>query len=367
MIADVDGPLRIVGGGMARLATGPDDRLALQPATEDSTELFIGPGWVDLHAHIYDGMTSLSVHPDRVGLAVGVHVLADAGSSGAATIDGLAKYVRPTARTEMRAWLNIGSHGLVDMRETADLRLIDVDSALAAIDRHRDFVCGVKVRSSGAIVGNMGLQPLQLGRLVARAAGLPLLVHIGEAPPLIDDVLDLLDSGDVITHCYHGKPGGPWLADGQPGPALRRAVERGVHLDVGHGGASFSFAVAERAIAAGYPPNSISTDIHIRNIDGPVYDLATTMTKLLACGMELTAVIAAVTAAPRQILRLPADWLDADGVPRHGTIFRLAAAAPDRPEYRDAVGQRRVPDRHIIPVATITAGQVELCRAAISG
>src|SRR6185437_13411211 len=97
----------------------------------------------------------------------------------------------------------------------------------------------------------MGLLPLQLGRLVARTAGLPLLVHIGEAPPLIEDVLDLLDAGDVITHCFHGKVGGPWQPDGRPVPALARALDRGVLLDVGHGAASFSFAVAERAIAAG--------------------------------------------------------------------------------------------------------------------
>ncbi|MEU0572864.1 hypothetical protein ABZ297_46730, partial [Nonomuraea sp. NPDC005983] len=320
-------PLNVIGSSPARLVLG-DGRAVLEPTGERPGDLYVGPGWVDLHAHVYDGMTQISVPADRVGLEQGVHVLADAGSAGEATVDGLARYVVPAAETEVRAWLNIGSHGLVHLRETADPSFVDVDRTLAAIDRHRGLVCGVKVRSSGAIVGAMGLQPLQLGRLAAREAGLPLLVHVGEAPPLIEDVLDLLDEGDVITHCYHGKTGRPWLPDGRPAPALARALDRGVLLDVGHGAASFSFEVAARAVAAGFPPHSISTDIHVRNITGPVHDLATTLTKLLACGLPLEDAIAAVTDAPRRVLRMPAPWREEDGTIRHATVFRLAAAAP---------------------------------------
>jgi dihydroorotase len=246
-------PLRVVDGDASRtclLERRADGTVALAPDDRTPGELCVGPGWVDLHAHVYDGMTSIGVPPDDVGLATGVHVVADAGSAGAETLDGLVKYVIPAAGVRVRAWVNIGSYGLVHMRETADLRDVDVDATLAAIERHRDVVCGVKVRSSGLIVGAMGLQPLQLGRLVAREAGLPLMVHIGEPPPLIEDVLDLLDEGDTATHCYHGKTGHPWRPDGTPTPALARALDRGVLLDVGHGVASFSFAVASRAVAA---------------------------------------------------------------------------------------------------------------------
>lgn len=344
--------MRVVGNGrVVRLDSG-----RLVPSTEPPGDMYIGPGWVDLHTHVYDGMTSLSVPPDRVGLDAGVHIVADAGSAGSATIDGLVKYIRPSARTHMRAWLNIGSHGLVDLLETAQRRLIDVEATLAAVDRHREFICGIKVRSSGAIVGEMGIVPLQLGVEVARAREIPLLVHIGEAPPRIDDVLELLEPGDVITHCYHGKPDNtPWQPDGGPDPALERAIRRGVLLDVGHGAASFDFGIAERAIAAGFPPNSISTDIHIRNIDGPVHGLGATMTKLLACGMDLQAVISAVTAAPRRVLRMNDPWLAPDGVVRHATVFRCA---PTRREFVDAYGGRRTPEREIVPVATIVDGEL---------
>jgi dihydroorotase len=344
------------GQRSATLAPGRDG-LTLASGTGPPGELYVSPGWVDLHAHVYDGFTSLSVPPDEAGLNRGVHLLADAGSAGEATVDGFARYIVPSARTGLRAWLNIGSHGLVHLREVSDVAWIDVDRSLAAIARHPRLICGVKVRSSGAIVGGAGLQPLELARLVAREAGLPLMVHIGEAPPLIGDVLDRLDEGDVVTHCFHGKAGGPWRRDGSPSDPLRRALERGVRLDVGHGRASFSFQVAERAIASGFLPGSISTDLHIRNIAGPVHDLATTMTKLLGCGMKLHQVVAAVTVHPRRVLACEEPWLRRGGLIRHATVFRIGDKPPDRRNYTDAHGAVREFGRHVIPLAVIVNGQ----------
>ena len=362
-------PLRVIGarayvgepgpGEIACLATGPDG-LKLETCHDEPTDRYISPGWVDLHAHVYDGFTTLSVHPDVAGYRSGVVLVADAGSSGEATVDGLSRYVVPTARTTVRAWLNIGSHGLVHLREVADLAWVDVDRALEAIGRHPSFVCGVKVRSSGAIVGSSGLQPLQLARLVARAAHLPLMVHIGEAPPLVDDVLHLLDEGDVITHCYHGKVGTPWNADGSPNEALRRAIDRGVLLDVGHGRASFSWEVARRAIAAGWPPDTISTDLHVRNIDGPVHDLATTMTKLLAGGMSLDQAVKSVTANPGRVLSSE-PWVGNDRLVRHATVFRLSDVTPSDKHYEDSHGVAVPVSERLIPEAVILNGEVLPC------
>lgn len=324
--------------------------------------LYLSPGWVDMHAHVYDGVTQISVHADRVGLDNGVHVLADAGSAGQATVRGLVDYVLPQAETTVRVWLNIGSHGLVHLREVADPTFVDVDATLAAIAAHRDLVCGIKVRSSGLIVGAMGVQPVQLAHLAAREAGLPLMVHIGEAPPRIADVLDVLDAGDVVTHCFHGKVGHPWQRDGTPSPALRRALDRGVLLDVGHGAASFDVRVARAAVAAGTVPHSISTDIHVRNIHGPVFDLATVMTKMLDCGMPVAEVIRCVTVNPRRTIGADEPWLAADGTIRHATVFRLATHAPAGRRYVDANGTPLEPTTHVVPVATIRDG---VARAAV--
>lgn len=360
-VIDPDAPGSVA---TAELAEGTDGAFALSPSDDPNRSTrFISPGWVDLHAHIYHAVTPISVEPDRVGLDDGVHLLADAGSAGAYTLSGLIEYVAPRAETRIQSWINIGSHGLVHLRETADPSFIDVDATIAAIAAAGTTVCGVKVRSSGAIVGAMGLQPLQLGRLVARETGLPLMVHIGEAPPVIGDVLDLLDAGDVVTHCFHGKTGTPWQPDGAPSPSLERALDRGVLLDVGHGAASFSHDVASRAIAAGHGPASISTDIHIRNVNGPVHSLATVMTKLIDCGLTLSDAVTAVTSGPRRAIGAESSWRGADGSIRHATVFDVLDEAPDGRSYRDSTGASEDPADHIVPVATIIDGVWRACVA----
>lgn len=362
------GPFSVVGAGTEFTAPVAEfvpqqGRLHLRPGRPalGRPGPLISPGWIDLHTHVYDGCTSLSVHPDVAGWGSGVSLVVDAGSAGEATVDGLFRYVAPAAETPLRAFVNIGSHGLVHLREVADLAWVDVDRTLEAISRHRPFVCGVKVRSSGAIVGSAGLQPLQLARIVAREAGLPLMVHIGEPPPPIEDVLGLLDDGDIVTHCFHGKTGGPWAPEGDPKPALRAALGRGVLLDVGHGRASFSATVARKAIAAGWRPNSISTDLHVRNISGPVHSLAVTMTKMMALGMSLEQVISAVTEGPAAVLREP-SWLGEEGFVRRATIFRLEERDPAGPAYTDAHGTTIDTPVQIVPDAVVIDGRLFECK-----
>ncbi|TBL76013.1 amidohydrolase/deacetylase family metallohydrolase [Paenibacillus thalictri] len=340
--------LKMNADGCAIDTNVPQEQLG-QPA------YYLSPGWIDLHAHVYDGVANLSVPADDGGLRTGVHLVVDAGSAGEATLPGFMKYVAPQFRTEIKAWLNISSIGLVHLREVATLDHIDIDKTVKAVQDNRSFVCGIKVRSSGAIVGQMGLQPLQLAKLAAREAGVPVMVHIGEAPPVIDGVLDLLEDGDVVTHCYHGKTGHPWMKDGRPSRALQNALDRGVKLDVGHGAASFNFDVCRKALAAGVPPTCISTDLHIRNIRGPVYDMATTMSKLLASGMPLDDVISAVTLRPAQVLGLD-DWCSLDGVIKKATLFKVEAPA-EALQYRDSQGNVIVPEQTIVPTAIIAAGQ----------
>lgn len=204
-------------GGVALKRTAP--RL-LAPETYQS------PGWIDLHTQVYHGVTSSSLHPDAIGLSQCVHLVADAGSAGEATLPGLVDYLIPSARTQVRVWLSTSSVGVVTMREAYDLSVLDAEQTVAAA---RAYLGTARHpgRSSGLIVGALSRQPLELANLAARTAGLPLLVHIGEAPPLIDGVLDLLEAGDVVSHCYHGKLGGPWQSDGCPTAALARALRWG--------------------------------------------------------------------------------------------------------------------------------------------
>ena len=127
---------------------------------------------------------------------------------------------------------------------------------------------------------------------------LPVMAHIGETHTPLEDLLPVLRPGDVITHCFHGREGGILDEKGRVLPDVLAAVDRGVHLDVGHGAGSFSFDVAERALKQELLPGTISSDLHQFNIHGPVFDLATTLSKFLHLGLTLEQVITRVTSHP---------------------------------------------------------------------
>ena len=171
-------------------------------------------------------------------------------------------------------------------------------------NQHRDIVCGVKVRMGATTVG---YQRHRAGAArsvqAAERCDLPIMVHIAVPPPGIEEFLPLLRAGDIITHCFTGLPMKLFDDDGRLFDVARRAIDKGVILDIGHGAGSFAFRTAEAALAAGIKPHAISTDIHQISIAGPMFDLPTCLSKFLALGLDLREVIAMATEAPARILR----------------------------------------------------------------
>ncbi len=346
---------RAVGLPQAPLHIGADGRLrdAAEPGARviDCGGDWLSPGWCDLHVHVWHGGTDISVRAAEAGRATGVTAMADAGSAGEANFHGLREYVIDPAAETIRAFLNIGSIGLVAcnrVSELIDMRSIDVDRTLAVIEANRDVICGVKVRASGVIVGAWGITPAKIAKRVAEIAGLPLMVHIGEPPALIDEIFDILGPGDIITHCFNGKKAGSIRDTAALFDQARRLAERGVRMDIGHGQASFCFATARASIAEGLKPWSISTDLHLRNIRDAVKDLATTASKLLAVGLPFEETVAAISTRPRETLGLPP-------VPKAGdkadfTLFRLAETAA---QTVDSLGNHLVLNQMLEPVATV--------------
>ncbi len=306
----------------------------------DCKGAFLSPGWCDLHVHVWHGGTDISVRASEAGRATGVTAMADAGSAGEAAFHGLREYVIDAQQETVRAFLNIGSIGLVACNrvpELIDTRSIDIDRTLAVAEANRDVICGIKVRASGVIVGGWGITPARIAKRTAEILGLPLMVHIGEPPPLIDEVFDILTPGDIVTHCFNGKRAGSIRDTKALFEQAMRLADTGVRMDIGHGVASFSFDTARDAIRDGLRPWSISTDLHLRNINGPVLDLATTMSKLLAVGLEFDEVIAAVTDRPRSVLGLGARGGTQAGQKADFTIFDLSE---DDGEVVDSLGGR---------------------------
>ena len=339
----------------AAIHVGDDGTLGADPApgteTIDCGGAWLSPGWCDLHVHVWHGGTDISVRASEAGRGSGVTAMADAGSAGEANFHGLREYVIDPASETVKAFLNIGSIGLVAcnrVSELIDMRSIDVDRTLEVIEANRDVICGVKVRASGVIVGAWGITPAKIAKRVAEITGLPLMVHIGEPPALIDEVFDILGPGDIITHCFNGKRAGSIRDTVALFDQAKRLAANGVRMDIGHGQASFCFATARASLDDGLRPWSISSDLHLRNIHGAVKDFATTASKLLAVGLPFEEVVTAITAHPRETMGITP--IPGVGDKADFTIFRLDDAAE---AVTDSLGNTMVIRQMLEPVATV--------------
>lgn len=316
---------------------------------------YASAGWIDSHVHCYPNSPIYHDQPDSVGIATGVTTVIDAGSTGADDIDDFYQLTR-SAATEVLALLNISRVGLIAQNELANMANVDAEAVTQAVKRHPDFIVGLKARMSSSVVGDNGITPLERAKAMQREnSDLPLMVHIGNNPPNLDEIADLLGAGDIITHCYNGKPNRILTASGELRASVTRALKRGVRLDVGHGTASFSFEVARRAIAMGILPQTISSDIYCRNrIDGPVRSLALVMSKFLAIGMSLPQVVECVTASAADGLRLTRKGRLAVGYDADLTLFTLQHAPT---LLVDAEKESLQADNILVPLAAIRAGK----------
>jgi dihydroorotase len=313
----------ITGGRVAAVAPSIDRGLA--NAVIDATGQIVTPGLIDLHTHIYWGVTYWGIEADPVAARTGVTTWVDVGSAGAYTFPGFREYVCPRNRVRIFAFLNLSVIGLVAQSwEFANLDYCDVGLGEAIIDANRDLILGVKARIDRNTTRGTGIRPLELARELADRVRLPLMVHIASGPPDLAAIVDLLRPGDILTHCFTG--GDHRLVDdgGRVRQAARALRERGVILDVGHGAGSFSYESTEAALADGLSPDVISSDIHQLSVQGPAYDLPTTLSKFLNLGMPLADVVACATHRPAAALRQPGLGTLAVGSAADAALFRLA-------------------------------------------
>ena len=318
-------------------------------------ECYVSAGWIDSHVHCYPKSPIYHDQPDSIGIATGVTTVVDAGSTGADDIDDFYTLTRE-ATTDVYALLNISRVGLIAQNELANMANIDADAVKQAVQRHPDFIVGLKARMSSSVVGENGIIPLDHAKAMqAQNGDLPLMVHIGNNPPDLDEVAERLTAGDIITHCYNGKPNRILTPEGELRASVTRAISRGVRLDVGHGTASLSFAVAKRAISLGILPHTISSDIYCRNrISGPVHSLANVMSKFLAIGMSLPQVIECVTASAADSLRLKNKGRLQVGLDADLTLFTLKRQPA---VLVDAENDSLQAEQLLVPLAAIRAGK----------
>ncbi|WAX98360.1 amidohydrolase/deacetylase family metallohydrolase (plasmid) [Aminobacter sp. NyZ550] len=316
----------LVGADGMIAAVGPSLQAPEGAERIDARGAWISPGWVDLHVHVWYGGTDISIRPSECGVERGVTTLVDAGSAGESNFHGFREYIIEPARERIKAFLNLGSIGLVACNrvpELRDIKDIDLDRILQCYADNSEHIVGIKVRASHVITGSWGVTPVKLGKKIAKILKIPMMVHVGEPPALYDEVLEILGPGDIVTHCFNGKAGSSIMEDEDLFTLAERCAAEGVRLDIGHGGASFSFKVAEAAIQRGLMPFSISTDLHGHSMNFPVWDLATTMSKLLSVGMPFGRVVEAVTHAPASAIKVEMPKSITVGARADFTIFDL--------------------------------------------
>ena len=350
----------ISGSKVARVAKNIPESEAKQLL--DARGKIVTPGLIDLHVHVYDGVVPYGIPPDPNCIAKGVTTVVDAGSAGAHTFPGFRRFIINLASTRVYALLNISVIGQachsVDNQwgELLELRYANPKLAIRTIEKNRDVIMGIKVRLGRNLSGENDIPALKLAREAADAVQLPIMVHIGGTTSPLPDILAMLKKGDIVTHCYRAGDGGTLDDKGRVLPAVFKAGERGVHFDVGHGVGSFSFDIAEKAMKQGLYAGTISSDLHQLNYAGPVFDLATTLSKFMLLGMTLDQVIERASTNAARTFDFPQGF----GTLREGAeadvaIFDLREGNFD---FVDSEKQKRVGHLKLVPVATVKSGRI---------
>jgi dihydroorotase len=322
------------------------------------------PGLIDLHTHVFT--SGIGIPADELVLYQGTTTVVSAGDSGASTFATYRRYATAQSRTRIFAFVHIANIGLsaFPVGELFNIDFAQTEAAAKTLAENADIALGIKVRMSQNVIARHGIEPLKRAIRACELAGTDgrVMCHIGgvETADLMSQILQTLRPGDILTHCYSGAPNDEGkftniVQEGRLLPAALDAKKRGVLFDVGHGGGSFDYTVAEAAIAQGCPPDTISSDIHVYsgNSAGQPY-LTNVMSKFLNMGFTLEQVVTMATANPAKIInRIPKHGTLQVGAPADATLLDVVNGPV---EFVDTRNNKRQGNVLIKPTNTVIAG-----------
>ena len=326
----------------------------------DAAGRLVTPGLIDFHTHVFRYGHFLSFDADELAPRSGTTTFVDAGSAGALHFLAFRDYVIRPATANILAFLNVSAIGQttdgvqgLGFHDNDDDRLLHLASAQEVIEKNRDLIVGVKVR---AYTGLPTLLAMERARTLADRVRLPIMVHLAPAPPAFVDLLPYLGEGDIITHPYHGGADTILDGDGKVRPAYWEARARGIEVDLGLDRFHCDLAIMRAAMDQGFLPDYISSDLTVTNMNSITYDLPTTVTKVMACGMALEDALARCTTGPARKMGREAELgrLEVGSVADLG-IFELAEG-PHR--LVDFFEHEISADRRLVPAQTLKAGRV---------
>ena len=332
----------------------------------DAKGKLVTPGLIDLHSHVFPYGSAIGIPADELVPHQATTTVVSAGDAGANNFAVLRRHIVAQTRTRMYAFVHIANIGLAGfpVPELFNIGYADAAVAAKAVAENADMVLGIKVRMSENVIDKHGLEPLKRAIQACEASGTrgKVMCHIGgvQNRELMSQILDALRAGDILTHSYSGAPnnagqGTNIVQDGKLLPAALAAKKRGVVFDVGHGGGSFDYTMAEPAIAQGAPPDTISSDIHVFSGNTPGMPFLTwVMSKFLNLGFTLEQVISMATVNPARVIgRMPKLGTLQVGAPGDVSILEVVEG-PVR--FVDTRKNERDGKVHLRPVQTVAAG-----------
>lgn len=323
----------------------------------------VTPGLIDVHVHVFEGVGPTGVNADQYCLGRGVTTAVDAGSAGYFAIAGFRQYVIKPSATRVYAMIDIGARGtLMGLAGNySNLDWVNPQLTARAAEANKPDVVAIKARLSREITGPNDLEVLKRALEAAEMAHLPLMVHVGDSYSPLPQILRQLRKGDILTHCYTGRPNGPLDANGKLIPEMLECRQRGVFFDVGDGGPHLSLDVAEKCLQQNFLPDTIGTDLGGLSINGPVYDLVTELSKFLTIGLTLDQVIERVTLRPTRLFNFGVEL----GTLRPGSVadITILEAREGTFVFGDSTGKKRTGKQKLQSVAAIRAGKAYINRS----
>ena len=349
----------IAGGKIALVAPSIDAARALK--TVNARGLYVSPGLVDIHAHVYTGTGErrsyagdLSIPPDGFTFRVGVTTVADAGSSGWRNFEDFKDRIIDRSRTRVLAFLNIVGNGMRGGKYEQDLTDMEAKPTAEMALKYKGLIVGIK----SAHFAGPEWKPYEQAVEAGTAAHIPVMIDYGSNKPerpLYDLLTKVLRPGDIYTHMYSGLRGEQDAVTFGPSQAMIEGRKRGIIFDVGHGGGSFLWRVAVPLMKAGFIPDSISTDVHAGSMNAGMKDMLNVMDKMLAMGMPLDSVILRSTWNPAKEIQHEEIGNLSPGSPADVTVLRVEKGSFG---FIDMNGARMDASQKLICELTVRDGKV---------
>ncbi len=326
----------------------------------DAGGCLVVPGLVDFHAHLAWRMTDTGVHPDLMAVPNGVTAAVDAGSTGAAAAEAFVADIIGRSEITVKAFLNVSSMGVSteSYPENPDPGRFDAEAIARVFARHPGRFIGLKIRVGKGFTDGLGLRSLRRAKAIAAELGKPTCVHLTRSEFPLAELLDELEGGDILCHCFQSQGDHTVIAgDGRVDSAVLRARERGVIFDAAVGRVNHDFSIMATAFACGFYPDVISTDVVAASLyDRKLFHLLQVMSFFMALGMPLPAVVERCTAAPAGLMGLAGEiGTLAPGARGDIAILRVR----EKPvRFADQFGHTVVGDRLLVPQATILGGRI---------